>query len=218
MEADCHDGWPDAVGPGGPGWRQRLSIEVSVALEPTAAYRRLLADEGEAGWGLLQRIAIVLLIVAIVVPIMAVQRITLGLVATAALSWSFALVIQLAAGAAVILSAPGRRVSLRRALDLWWAGHLPYSAWLLLSALFLANSTSYASAFMVASAIAPAAWTAAIVSAYCRTVLMTTEGGAQWRTAAHQAAVWASGLTFVAWSTGGWFQIVRAVWNMSLTR
>jgi hypothetical protein len=60
----------------------------------------------------------------------------------------------------------------------------------------------------VVSAIVPAAWTALIVAAFCRTVLGATPSGARWRAAAHQVGIWACALSFVAWSAGGWFRLL----------
>jgi hypothetical protein len=69
----------------------------------------------------------VLLVIAVMVPITAVQRVTIGLVATAALSWLFVPVIQALVAIAVIASAPHRRVGVFTALDLWFAAHVPHS-------------------------------------------------------------------------------------------
>jgi hypothetical protein len=187
-----------------------LSIETLVAFAPDAAYSQLLTEESpRAWWPLFARLATILLVIGVIVPLMAVQQVTIGLVATAAVSWSFVLAIQALVGASVILSAPARRVRALRALDMWFAGHLPYSLWMLVVAALMAGTTSAGLAFIVLSALVPAAWTAMIVSAFCRTVLDTTRTGARWRSAAHQIIVWAIGLTYVAWSAGGWFQIVR---------
>ena len=186
-----------------------FSSEVRVALAPDATYRRLLTGEVQVTWWrMLGRPAMVLLVIGTSVSIMAVQRVTLGLVATAALSWSFVVAIQGLVGAGMIASAPARRVGVLRALDLWFAGYLPYSLWMLTSFAWMGSSTSAPLEILVCSAIAPAAWTALIVSAFCRTVLDTTPSGARRRAAAHQVIVWAIGLTYVAWSAGGWFQLL----------
>jgi hypothetical protein len=186
-----------------------FSPEVRVALAPGATYRRLLTSEAHVrGWRLFRRPAMVLLVIGTLVPIMAVQRVTLGLMATAAVSWSFIVAIQILVGVAVIASAPARRVSMLRALDLWFAGHLPYSLWLLIAFAWMGSSSSGPLRLLVVSAVVPAAWTARIVFAFCRTVLVTTPTGARWRVVAHFAGVWAIGLTYVAWSAGGWFQLL----------
>jgi hypothetical protein len=189
--------------------RAILSTEVRLALAPEATYRRLLADEAAVSWSrMLRRPALVLLVIATAVPIMAIQRVTIGLVLTAALSWSFVVAIQLLAGAVVIASAPARRIEIRRALDLWFAGYLPYSVWLLLAAAAMGSARAGSVTLFIASALIPCLWTAVIVAAFCRTVLRTSRAGARWRAAVHCLVVWAIGLSYVAWAAGGWFQLL----------
>jgi hypothetical protein len=149
----------------------------------------------------------VLLVIAVTVPIAAVQRVTIGLVATAALSWSFAIVVQALAAAAVIASAPHQRVRFFTALDLWFAAHVPYSLWTLIALTCMAT-LPVSVELIIASAIVPAIWTMVVVSAFCRTVLLRTPGGARWRTAAHFVAIWGFTFSYIAWVAGGWFQVV----------
>lgn len=189
--------------------RDVLSPEVRLALAPDATYRDLLADETPVTWSrTLRRPALVLLVMAVAVPIMAVQRVTIGLVLTAALSWSFVVVLQLLVGALVIASASARRVEIRRALDLWFAGGVPYGVWLLLAAAAMGSARAASVPLFIASALIPSLWSAVIVAAFCRTVLRTSRGGARWRATAHFLVVWAIGLSYVAWAAGGWFQLL----------
>jgi hypothetical protein len=183
------------------------SRELQLALAPTAMYQRLLTSEPVHGWRVFRHPAIVLLVVAVMVPIAAVQRVTVGLVATAAVSWSFVLVVQAAAAVLVVASAPRRRVTVATALDLWFAGHLPYSLWTLIALTCMATFPVSVE-LIIASAIVPAIWTMVVVSAFCRTVLLTTPAGARWRTAAHFVAIWGFTFSYIAWVAGGWFQVV----------
>ena len=158
-----------------------------------------------------RRPLIVLVVVATAVPIMAVQRITLALFAFSTASFGFVLLIQMAVGAGIVASAPGRRTSMPRALDLWFAGHVPYSLWLLtVAAIFAASPWASLDGFVML-AIVPAAWTAVIVAAFCRHVLGSGRAGARWRAAVHLIVMWAIALELVALSAGGWFQISRSV-------
>jgi hypothetical protein len=156
---------------------------------------------------MLRRPLIVTLVIGTAVPIMAVQRITLGLLVSSALSFSFVVAIQMAVGAAIIATAASRRTSLPRALDLWFAGHLPYSLWLLIVAAWFANRPASALDQLIVLALIPAAWTAVIVAAFSRQVLGTGRAGARWRAAAHFVVIWAIGFELVALSAGGWFQV-----------
>ena len=117
----------------------------------------------------------------------------------------------MAVGTAVITSAPARRAGLPRALDLWFAGHLPYSVWLLTVAAAFAAAPVASLDLLIALAVIPAAWTAVIDAAFCRHVLGSSRAGARWRAAVHFVVVWVIALELVALSAGGWFQITRAV-------
>lgn len=160
---------------------------------------------------MLRRPLVVLLVIGTAVPIMAVQRVTLALVAWSMASFGFVVAIQMAVGATVIASARSRTVGLPRALDLWFAGHVPYSLWLLTAAAVFA-ALPYASLDgLITVAFIPAAWTAVIVAAFCRQVLGTSRAGARWRAAWHFLLIWAISFELVALSAGGWFQITRSV-------
>jgi hypothetical protein len=189
-----------------------LSSELEVALAPVVAYQRLLAGFTPAKAGphvrLLRRLAMIVLVIAVMSPIMAVQRVTVGLVATAALSWSFVLALQTIVALAVIASAPARKVATLDALDLWFAGHVPYSLWMVCAFGLMAAMTTGRDRLLIASAVVPAIWTAFIVSAFCRTVLGTTASGARWRAAAHVVGIWSMTASYIAWAAGGWFQLL----------
>jgi hypothetical protein len=156
---------------------------------------------------MLRRPLIVAVVIGTAVPIMAVQRMTIGLLVSAALSFLFVIAIQIAVGAVLIASAASRRVHLSRALDLWFAGHVPYSLWLLLAAAAIAAMPAAGLDGLIAVAVIPAAWTAVIVAAFCRNVLGTSRAGARWRASAHFLAMWGIALQLVALSAGGWFQV-----------
>ena len=188
--------------------RTLWSIETQLALAPGATYAWLLAEPRVPVW---RRLGVILLVMAVAIPIMAVQRVTIGLVTVSAICWSFALAIQLVTGALIIASVPSRRIGLRPALGLWFAGHLPYSLWLLVTAALMANLSFGSLETVIALAVIPSVWTAVIVSAFCRVVLASSHAGARWRAAAHFFAVWTISLQYVAWGAGGWFQITSAI-------
>ena len=195
--------------------RAVLSSEVRIALAPDKTYRELVAvNEPVRVWRMLHRPLIVLVVIATAVPIMAVQRITVALFASSIASFGFVVLIQMAVGAGIIASAGTRRASMTRALDLWFAGHVPYSLWLLAVAAAFAGLPWASLDLLIALAIIPAAWTTVIVAAFCRNVLGTSRAGARWRAAAHFIVVWAIALELVALAAGGWFQIARSVMGL----
>ena len=188
------------------------STEVVVAFGPEVAYRRLLGEAtARAGRQLLQRLGVMLLVIGIAIPLMAVQRATILLVVTAALSWSFVLAIQVAVATLVIASVPTRPIGRLESLNLWFAAHLPYTVWMLAVSVLMATSRHASAELLIASAIIPATWTFVIVSAFCRVVLQTGRTGAWWRATAHQLLVWTIALVYVAWAAGGWFQVLAPI-------
>ena len=192
-----------------------LSSELGVALAPGFTYRRLIERGPQVTWRrTLIRPAIALLIIAVVIPMMAVHRVTLGLAMTVAVSWSIAVALQCVAAACVIASAPSLRVSPARAFDLWFAGHLPYNLWLLTLPLLTSIASIPPLEVIGMTAIVPAAWTMCVVAAFCRTALGTTAAGARWRAGLHFAAVAITlSMLFIASAGGG-----RAILSYALRR
>jgi hypothetical protein len=190
-------------------FRDIASDELLVALRPDATYRELLARDTHVAWRrALRRPAFVAFLIGSVATAAATGHVSAAALASTTVAWSFAVALQLAVGAAVILSAPTRRVSMPRAMDLWFAGHLPWSLWLLLVSVVLRVSTSAGTEEVLLTLVVPMAWTAFIASAFCRIVLGATPRGARLRAAAHQSVTLALVLSYVAWSAGGWFRLL----------
>jgi hypothetical protein len=192
-----------------------FSLDVHVARAPNRTYHTFISDEERLGvWRMLRRPLIVALVIGTAVPIMAVQRVTVGLLVSSALSFSFVVAIQMAVGAAIIATRSSRHASMLRALDLWFAGHVPYSLWLLTVAATFASMPAASMDLLFALAVIPAVWTAVIVAAFCRQVLGASPAGARWRAALHCVAIWAIGFELVALSAGGWFQVYGPIQRM----
>ena len=186
-----------------------LSDAVWVALRPAQAYTRLAGEAAAVRWRhVLEYPAIALLAFAIAVPIIAVGRVTAMLVLTTALAASLAIAVQAAAAAVLVASAPGRAVRLPAALHLLFAGHLPWTLWLAAVAAATVVIDWLSLPVLAATMAVPAAWTMAILLAFCRIVLGATARGARVRVAAHQALIWSCVLSFAAWGSGGWFRLL----------
>src|SRR5262245_18152069 len=192
-----------------------FSTELHVALGPERTYRELLSRNAPvAYWETLLRPATILLAIGVVIPMMAIHRVTLRLAGTAVVAWGFAVALEFVAASCVIASASSRRAGMARAIDLWFAGHLPFSLWLLM--LPIATTSLSLPAFEVIwlTALVPLIWTVFIVTAFCRTVLGTSAAGARWRAAIHLAVVIIVGSTLFIISAGGG----AAVWSYTLRR
>jgi hypothetical protein len=180
-----------------------FSSDARVAFRPEATYHTLLTETTSSPWVALWRPALVLLVIAVGVSITAVHQITISLLLTTAAAWGSVVVIQMAIGAAVIASAPSRRVGFAHALDLWFAGHLPYSLWVLALPIVTVVPVGTPHELMGMSAVVPLVWTMFIVAAFCRAVLGLTATEARWRTAMHFVLVLIVISTVVIWAAGG---------------
>jgi hypothetical protein len=176
---------------------------VAVALAPSRAYASMLEAAPRISWTrMLRRPALVLLVIAITVSIAATGRVTISSIATAMLAWSFLLAIQMAAGVAIIATASARRVDMPTALDLLFAGHLPWSLSLLLVA--AAAAAEVPRAAIAAMALVPVAWTMVVLNAFCVSALASSRRDAQLRVAAHQTMIWGFAVNYMAFNAGGW--------------
>jgi hypothetical protein len=180
-----------------------LSDELRVALCPRRAYA-MLASEPEASptRALVTRASLPLLWIALLISMMVTLRVTVGIILTAALCWCFVMLLQGLAGVGLIASAPNRRVSRRRALDLWFAAHLPYSLWLILPATWSTLRGDLPPGVLLLTVLVPLAWTLWIGSIYCQTVLCTSRGGARLRLAVHQIFVWLLVIAYILFGGG----------------
>jgi len=176
--------------------------EWRIAIAPGQAYRALV-NEPMAPGRLLARLGLISLLMATIASVIVTGRITVSLLLSAALSWSFVLVLQVVIGTVVIRSAPARRVGFARALDLWFASHLPYSLWLLLLSTWFYLVAMFPPFTLVLTVVVPAAWTVAISSAYCREVLGASAHGARWRVALQQLLAWSCVAAYLVFASGG---------------
>jgi hypothetical protein len=156
----------------------------------------------------------IILTIGIVIPIMAVHRITLGLAVSAAAAWAIAPAIEYVAAICVIASAPSREIGTARALDLWFAGYLPYCLWLLTLPAVTARVSAPPLEVIGLTAIVPTIWTTFIIAAFCRTILRATPRGAFARAGLHLAAFIMVVSTLFIISAGGG----KAIWSYALRR
>ena len=187
-----------------------LSNEVRVAFAPERTYKELLASNAPVTWWqTLHRPAMIILIIGVVIPATALHRLTFGTVVSAAAVWSIAPAIEYVAAMCVIASAAGRKLSMPHALDLWFAGQLPYSFWLLTLPITTTLFRFPPLDLIALTAIVPTIWTTFIIAAFCRTILGVSSLGAQVRAGVHVGAFIVVTSTLFIISAGGGI----AVWS-----
>jgi hypothetical protein len=182
-----------------------VSPEVQVMLQPTDAYRRLAREcPPVTAVGALRRPALVALVIGCAISIAGTGRATAPLVISTALTWSWTVLWQLIAAAAIV-RAKSAPLTLPQRIDLLFAGHAPWSLWLLATAawskLFPQFSDLYA---LLSTVVVPAVWTAAIVHGFCCGALGLPQSAALRRTAIHQALIWGVAFFYVAWAIALW--------------
>ena len=169
-----------------------LPPDLRLALAPHDTYRQLMAEHVRGSWQrAFERPALLALTIGIAVTLSSAERVPLGLVLMGIPCWSFVPIIQWPTGVIVIGRARGRPTSMPRALELLFAGHLPWSLWILtMIGLSAFTTATLGIPAQILTLIVPAVWTTTILFAFCRTALGCSLAHARRLTAAHQAMTW----------------------------
>ena len=98
-----------------------MTDDVELALTPAGTFERLMrARQTGSAPALAGRVLLGVAVIGVSLGIDATGRTSMELAAGIGVSWSFALLVQAVAAAAVILPAHGRRVTSLRAFELWF--------------------------------------------------------------------------------------------------
>jgi hypothetical protein len=187
-----------------------VSDDVRVACAPEATYRALVEDADTTSTaGVLGHAALANAVLVFGMPLIVTGRITFVSLTSSVLCWGFVAVLQTILGWALIVSSPSRRVGVRRALDLWFAAHLPFSLWMLVVFGWVMYTNGLAQLSILATATVPAVWTMVLIWSYCRAVLGVSQRAAAWRVALEQAAAWLLVTAYVLFAAGGLGSIIR---------
>jgi len=187
--------------------------DLRLALSPTKTYCELIAEPERGTWlRALERIAFVAILIGTAVTLASARRLPPGLVLMGILCWSFVPITQWLIGLVVIGRAPGRPLSVPRCLELLFAGHLPWSLWMLV---FIGFDTftpvPIPLVIQVLSLLVPAVWTTIILSAFCRIVLGCTPARAHLLIVAHQAMTWTAFFGYVVLVSGLWPRVLAFI-------
>jgi hypothetical protein len=173
-----------------------MSPEILLMVSPRETYARL-ARVHRRGTLLaaVRRPALVAVVFGVAMAIGPTRHVTPALLLSTTFCWLFVVVLQ-AAIALPLIAAPARRtVGLTRAIDLYFAGHAPWSLWLLAAAAWGPSPNGRPQWPLAVAAVVAGLLTARIVAAFFREVLELEPRRALVRAAAQQAVTW---LAFVA--------------------
>jgi hypothetical protein len=188
-----------------------MTTDLQIALAPAATFERLahVRTTGRAG-ALAGRLLLALAIIGTSVAAAATSRVSIELVGGIGISWSFALLVQLLAAAAIIVPARTRTVTALRAFELWFQAHVPWSLWFLLPALYFALAGRRVTETPLAlAALVPLAWTIVLLHAFAVRVLRSRRAAAI--VLLHQGIVWGFTLCYIVYAIGGWDRVLEEV-------
>lgn len=170
-----------------------MSPELRLIVAPGPAYAHLVRRRGALpALAVLRRPLLVCVIIGVSLAIAATGRVTPLLVLSTTVSWSYIVVLQLAIALPLVAPAARRTVGIGRAVDLFFAGHAPWSLFALGSAALAPVSFGRAGRpILVAAAFLAIAFTARIIAAFFREVLAMAPRDARRMTIVHQAITWA---------------------------
>jgi hypothetical protein len=170
-----------------------MSPELRLLIAPRDAYATLARASGRGTlWTAVRRPLTVALVLGAATAMSGTGRVTPSLLFSTTACWSFVVVIQ-AAIALTLVAGPARRtVGLTRAIDLYFAGHAPWSLWMLAAAAWSPSPIGRPVWPLLAAAFVPLVLTSRILAAYFREVLEMDPRDAFARAAAQQAMTWAT--------------------------
>ena len=174
--------------------------DFGVLTAPGKTYHQLATDQATHGWAaVVQRCAAGVLVLATVISLATTGTATLQTVASAASYWVMVPLIQLALALLLVITAPQRRVSTARGVELMWVGHLPWTLWLLGVAILLTLHAGI-TLVMAVTALVASVWRGVIVCALCREALGSSPRSAVIRAVLHQAAVLGIIAVYACWA------------------
>ena len=187
-----------------------MSDSVRLMRAPAREYRARLAERRPISWSRAIRMPVLLaMMLGLLNATAAAGHVTFGLVVDEIASWSFVPLLQLLTGVALIASAPERRVSWPRSIELLFAAHAPWSLWLVAATLL---QTVYSDPYVViGSGVVPAVFTAVLLTAFSREVLGLRPHAARWRVVAHQTVTVLLILTYIELATRLSVRIIGAI-------
>jgi hypothetical protein len=138
----------------------------------------------------LRRPLLVAVLFGVAAAITSTRRVSPALVASTTIAWSYVVVLQLAVALALVAPAARRGLGVARAVDLFFAGHAPWSLFVLLVAAWGPSPAGLPFWPLEIAALVPLLLTVRIIAAFFRDGLGLDERRARRMTIAHQAITW----------------------------
>ena len=167
-----------------------MTSELRLLVAPARTYAVLARQPSSVGpLTALRRPLLAAVVLGVAIAIAATRHVTPALVLSTTLCWAFVVVLQVAIALTLIAGPSRRTVGVARALDLFFASHVPWSLFLLAAAAAPAPLGRPLTPLLL-FAVAPLVLTPRMIAAFFREVLQLDPLGALGRTVLHQAITW----------------------------
>ncbi len=168
-----------------------MSPEIRLIFSPGDTYAQLARVPGRVTLvTAMRRPLVATMVIGASTAIGATGHVTPALVASTTLCWMFVVLLQLMIALTLIAAPAQRTVGLARGLDLFFAGHAPWSLWMLAAVAWAPSPVGRPLTPVLVAALVPIVLTPRIISAFFREVLEMDPRHAAARTAVHQAITW----------------------------
>jgi hypothetical protein len=168
-----------------------MSPELGLLFAPRRTYAVLAgAAVPISPLGALRRPLLAATVLGVSLAISATGRVTPALVLSATLTWGYIVMLQLAVALPLVTPAARRTVGVPRALDLFFAGHAPWSLFALAAAAWAPTPLGRSIWPLLITLAIPIALTPRILVAFFAEVLRMDRRAARRMTVLHQAITW----------------------------
>jgi hypothetical protein len=177
-----------------------VSLELDLIVAPRATYAALLSTPSTPTprtprtpstlCTLLRRPLLVAVVIGVSLALASTRRLSPELVVSTTLTWSYLVVFQVLVAAALIARGARRTVGFARAMDLFFAGHAPWSLFLLATAAWGPTAGGRPAWPVTVAVLVPLVLTPRIVAAFFSEVLHNDRRDSRRLTIAQQAITW----------------------------
>jgi hypothetical protein len=187
-----------------------VTPELRLVAHPGDTYAALVASPVRIGpLAMFRRPAFVAFVLGCSVAMAGTRHLTPLLAVSAAACWSVLVVGQVAIALGLFAQSASRTVGIPRALDLFFASHVPWSLWMLAVAAWAPVPGVRAFTPVLVAALPPMVLTPRIIAAFCREVLGMDRREAIARTTMHQVLTWGLLVAVYGWAVALWPRIVQ---------
>lgn len=158
---------------------------------------------------MLRRPLLVAVVLGFAVAMAGTRHVTPALFISATLCWSVLVTAQVVIALAVFARPATRTVGVARAMDLFFASHVPWSLWMLAAVAWAPVPGGHSLTPVFVAALVPMALTTRMIAAFCREVLQMERRQAMARTTMHQVITWGLLITVFGWAVALWPRIVQ---------